>query len=66
MPSSLQKVNIRWGRLLALSDHLELVLRSAKGVQTIAHFFFSRASYLCVWFPGGFCLIVQLDTVRVE
>ena len=27
---------------------------------------FSHASDLCVWFLGGFCLTVQVDTVRVE
>ena len=30
------------------------------------HCFLCHASTLCVWLQGRFCLIVQVDTVRIE
>ena len=54
------------GRLLILSDNLVVVLALCKGRSNIFHIAFSPASNLSVWFQGGFCLIVQVDTIRVE
>ena len=53
------------GRLLILSDNLAPVGALKR---TLKHFdiAFSHASHLCVWFQGKFCLIVQVDKVRVE
>ena len=54
------------GRLLILSDNLALVLLLCKGRSKTFYTAFSHVSNLCVWFPGGVCLTVQVDTVRVE
>ena len=52
------------GRHLIFLTILRWYWRSAQGVHQISHRF--HAWDLCAWFPSGFCLIFQVDTVRVE
>ena len=54
------------GCLLILSDNLALVLALSKRRSKHLALLYGHASNLCVWLQGRFCLIVQVDTVRVE
>ena len=64
---AVRRAEIRYppGRLLIFSDNHALfaALQMRSNIFLIA---FSRALCLCVWLPGRFCPVVQVDTVRVE
>ena len=51
---------------ILLSHNLALVLALCKKRPNIFYIAFSHASHLCVWFQGWFCLMVQVDTVRIK
>ena len=53
-------------RLLIFSDNIALAQALCKGRSTKSYIAFGHASYLCIWLHGRFCLIVRVDTVRIE
>ena len=54
------------GRFFIQTGNLALVLALCKGRSNIFYMAFSHTSNLCVWLQGRFCLIFQVDAVRVE